>query len=196
MKRILAIILVFMLAGCSAMAETDVDLSGMSAQELQQLIQSAEKALERTMQEENLVAESVEIIKQYWRDNTYADEWYQEIEDSRGYLEIMNTRIAYIREEMDVEEGIKDTAESIFGDLHCVVEFELMSDCYGTDPYYFNAGIDNCVTVYRDGRIETVRKSPFDMYRSRTYSNDFSGIIESVHNLGSAYDAVYYLLEE
>lgn len=196
MKRILMIVMVFMLAGCLAMAETDVDLSGMSAQELQQLIQNAEKALEQTVREENIVAESVEIIKQYWRENNYGEDGYVQSDESRGYLEIINTRIVYIREELDVEEGIEDIAESTFGDVYCVVEFVMLSDYLGTAPYYYNTGRDNCVVVYRDGRMEVSGVSPLELYRGRTYSVDFSGILESVKNLGPAYDAVYYLLEE
>ena len=148
------------------------------------------------MVEERIIEDSLELVKKYWRENVYADEWYLESDGTRGYLEIIHTQIAYIKDEITADEGIQDTAEMYFDDVSCVVEFQIMSDYYASDPYCFNVGLNNCVAVYRDGRMEVLEKSLFDIYRSRTYSMDFSGIVDSVKNLGPAYDAVYYLLEE
>jgi len=147
-----------------------------------------------TKQEENkpvskydaLVTDAVEVLKKYWQEEIYlADSNYQK---GDGYLQIANTRVMKIKDEPDIELDVH-----MFDNVAYVVEFILFANYYYTAPFYFNAYNQNShVIVYKDGTME-VRRDVFDDYRSRTYSSDFTGIIEEVTDLGAAYNAAYIL---
>ncbi len=81
----------------------------------------------------------------------------------------------------------------MFENVYCVIDFVILSDYFGTAPYYCDAGIDNCVVVYRDGTMVVSRQSLFNQYRARTYSNDFSAIIEKVDRCDTGDHNIYYL---
>lgn len=138
------------------------------------------------------VAAAVEALKTYWRDEAYAF-----AEDQDGYLEIKNTRIVVIADEPKAEnEDMQPQMDKCFADVDYIVEFILYSDMLGAAPYYQNAGSWNCVVVRKDGSMEVPAESPFDDYRSHTYSLDVSGIVADVIDLNQEYNAVYHLLEE
>lgn len=113
-------------------------------------------------------------IKKQWQN------LYDQIPDLEPYLEVKNTRLIFLRK--DNEELLEDT--------HMIVEFILYSNYMGSAPYYDDAGQYNCVAFYEDGSMEVLRGNPFNEHRSRTYSSDFSGIIDSIEDCGSAYDQI------
>jgi hypothetical protein len=197
MKRIIALLLALLIIGNIGIAETEIDLSNMSTYELKQLVKAAAMEIEKSMEEDDIINSSIALIKEYWRDVNYREEWYcEKNSDSEGYLEIVHTNVVYLYEELDVEEGLQKHVDEYLKDIYCFVEFELISDRLATDPYFFNCGLYDCVTVYTDGRKEVCPQSPLEAYRSRTFSNDFDGIVEDFSNRGSEFNAIYYLLKE
>lgn len=94
------------------------------------------------------------------------------------HLEIRDSRIIHIKE--------NDT--ELFRNADYVVEFVLFTDYFGSAPYYSNAGMYDSVLVTRDGAITVNRANPFAAYRSRTFTSDFSDIIDSIEELGAAYN--------
>ncbi|MBQ7845401.1 MAG: hypothetical protein IJ392_04545 [Clostridia bacterium] len=191
MKKLLCLIAAFLLMSVSAYAE--FDLSAMSPDELQQLITQAQTQLE--LAEDKLVSQAIDLLKEYWRTEVFAPGKYIS-NDARGYLEIINTNVTYIKRDFATQDLFANETETIFRDVYCVIDFVLLSDYYGSAPYYSNINMYNCVVVHLDGTMEISKLPLFDLYRSRSFNTDFSPIIESVHSLGSAYDAVFYLLEE
>ena len=191
MRKILCMLAALLLISTSAMAE--FDLSSMSPDELQQLIAQAQTQLE--LSEDKLVSQAVELIKDYWRTEVYAPQMYTS-NDPRGYLEIVNTCVTYIKRDFATQTEYASSTEAMFANVYCIIDFILLSDYYGSAPYYTDIGINNCVIVYLDGSIEMSRMPFFDQYRSRSFVTDFSPMIESFHNLKSAYNATYHLLEE
>ncbi len=141
------------------------------------------------------VEQAIEVLKAHWEQS------YAETSDfTNGYLEIKNTRIIKIKDEPTTPDGdsTNTTLISQFGNVEYVVEFMLYSDYFGSSafgdkPYYTNISLDDAVVIYKDGSAEVRRQTPFEIYRSRTYSLDYSGIIEDIADLGSAYNAVYNL---
>ena len=125
------------------------------------------------------VSEAIETISDFW--GNHYDEY--KLEDK--YLKIINTRIINIKDNISEEVRRGD----MFEDIDYIVEFELLSNYYNTAPYYVNIGTNNCVTVYKDGTAD-VQKSPFDLYRSRTFSTDFSPIIESIEDFEGQYNQI------
>ena len=125
------------------------------------------------------VSDAIETISEFWGNH------YDEYEFEDKYLKIINTRIINIKNNIseDVHRG------DMFEDIDYIVEFELLSNYYNTAPYYVNIGINNCVTVHKDGTVD-IQKSPLDLYRSRTFSTDFSPIIESIEDFESQYNQV------
>ncbi len=138
------------------------------------------------------VAAAVETLKNCWRDEVYS--FGQELP---GYLEIKNTRVVVIADEIGIEDAFEqEQAEKCFSGVDYIVEFMLYADMLGTAPYYQNAGSWNCVAVREDGSMEVLIENPFDAYRARTYSFDVSGIVADVIDLDQEYNAEYHLLEE
>lgn len=135
------------------------------------------------------VGAAIETLKMCWRDEVYDFA----PEGSDGYLEIKNTRLVLIQDDLAAE---NKQAQEFFGDVDCIVEFVIYSDVMGLAPYYQQAGNWQCVLIYKDGSMEVVMNHPFDEYRSRTYSLDLSGIVEDVIDLNQTHNAVYHLLEE
>ena len=140
---------------------------------------------------DEIVLPAIEALKDAWR------EIYGEYPDMylghTGYLEIKNTRILRIREDLS---GAKEAAETLFGDVDCLVEFMLYTDYYGSEPYYAGVGMYDCVALRRDGAVKALSKNPLEFYRSRTYDADYSGIIEEIIDLNGEYNAAYHLLAE
>jgi len=142
-----------------------------------------------------LVSAATDALKDYWK------ALYIECDYSKtGYLEIKNTRIIWIQDEPKGGEGVAGNADSYieecFEGVDCVVEFVLFSDYYGSDPYYCDAGIADCVVVYADGTMAVSMMNLFYLYRSRTFSADFSGIIREIVDFGAEYNCADRLLEE
>ena len=191
MKKLLCLLITLLLMTVPALAE--IDLSSMSPDELQRLITQAQTQLE--LSEDKLVTQAIDRLKDYWREGSYAAGIY-ESNDKRGYLEIVNTCVTYVKRDFATQTEYANEPESMFRNVYCVIDFVLLSDYFSSAPYYSEICMNNCVIVYLDGSMEVSRKPIFDLYRSRSFVSDFSPIIESVHNLGSAYDVVFYLLEE
>ena len=150
-------------------------------------------AAETLLGHDSAVKNAIEALKSFWFDS------YQEDGSSEnGYLEIKNTRVIDIKDEFpesdEKQSGVSNTAEQIFGNIDYIVEFMLFSDYFGSAPYYSNIYINNCVIIFNDGTY-SVGRDQLDLYRSRTYSADYSGIIEQVFDYGSVYNAVYELLK-
>lgn len=135
------------------------------------------------------VEAAIETLKACWRDEVYAFA----PEKNEGYLEIKNTRLVLIREELTEDDEI---AQELFGNVECIVEFVLFSDLLDLAPYYQPADSWQCVLIRRDGTMETAVQHPFDQYSSRTYSFDFSNIIEDVLDLNQTHNGVFRLSEE
>lgn len=145
------------------------------------------------------VETAIECLKEHW-DKYYDGDLGSVSENTDRHLQIVNTRIVNIKEEIEASEAKQisngmsiPTPEEMFGNIDYIVEFELMSDCFGSSPYYENSGIFDCVVVYKDGRKEVADKSPFKRYRSMSYTSDFSPIIESIEDFGGEYDQVLEL---
>ncbi len=191
MRILLCLLAGLLLATTSALAE--FDLSSMSPDELQQLIAQAQTQLE--LSEDKLVAQAVDTLKDYWRTEVYAPDKYIS-NDKRGYLEIINTRVTYVKRDFATQTEFANSHAAMFDHVYCVIDFALLSDYFGSAPYYNDINMYNCIVVYLDGTMEISKLPLFDLYRSHSFNTDFSPIIESFHNLGSAYNAVYHLLEE
>ena len=126
------------------------------------------------------VTEAIETVSEFW------DNYYDKNEFENKYLKIINTRIVNIKNNLSDEVLRGDLIE----DIDYIVEFELLSSYpYGTTPYYINTGINNCVVVHKDGTVD-VQKSPLYLYSARTFTTDFSLIIESIEDFGEQYNQI------
>lgn len=135
-----------------------------------------------------LVLPAIDVLKEHWKES-YAKDGMSK----SGYLEIKNTRIIWIQDGLAGSESTP--VKQFFGNVDYIIEFVLYTDYFGSEPYYNNAWIDNCVVVYTDGTRRVVRDQ-FELYRSRSYNMDYSGIIERIVDLGSEYNSAYRLLDE
>lgn len=173
MKRILAMLLVFvLLCGCALAQATETEI---------------------TEEQDALVRQAIEALKAHWTQD------YQQYQpDIEGYLEIKNTRLFAIKDEPTggALAAADKIAQADFGEIEYIVEFMLLSDYFGTGPsYYVNACINDHVLFYSDGTI-AVSSNVFNHFRAKTYSNDFSGIIEEAQDLGGAYNETCCLLRD
>lgn len=172
MKRILVLVLAFLLLCGGALAQT------------------AEPGIS---EEHNaLILQAVEALKAHWTQD------YQQYQpDIEGYLEIKNTRLFAIKDEPTggALEAADNIAQADFGGIEYIVEFMLFSDYFGTGPaYYVNASVNDHVVFYADGTI-VVTKNLFNHFRAKSFSNDFTGIIEQALDFGPAYNETCLLLK-
>lgn len=147
-------------------------------------------ALGETSSEDEIISNAVEALTTFW-----SGEIYQGSDNIGwdGHLEIKYTRVVYIKDELD--EDLPDAADELFGNMGCFVEFMLLSDYSGSAPYYGRAGIYECVSFSKDGTIEVLKQNPLDSYRTRSYTFDFSGIIESISDRNADFNESFSLLE-
>lgn len=117
-------------------------------------------------------------LKKQWKE-LYENDMY---EKGSGYLEIKNTRLIKIKEETEAD---------LFKNVDYMVEFVLYSNYFGSAPYYGNCGTYDCVVVYKDGSVDF--KNLVSIYRSRTYSADFTGFIENICDYDDAFNEVMIL---
>lgn len=145
------------------------------------------------MTDEGMVQAAVSTLLDYWTDEVYAvpsADFYD------GYLEILAIQASYIREDFATRETYARSADALFKDVYCVIDFVLLSDYYGTSPHYFDAGSNNCVVVYRDGTMAVISNSLLNRYRGITFEIDYSHIIEREERYDPGEDNVYHLLGE
>lgn len=135
-----------------------------------------------------LVVPAIELLKEQWKANYTKDNL-----SKNGYLEIKNTRIIWINDGLSESES--NSVKQYFSNVDYIVDFILYTDYFGSEPYYSNTWLDNCVIVYTDG-TKKVARDQLDLYRSRSYNSDYSEIIKSIIDLGSEYNASYRLLNE
>jgi len=183
MKKLIALVLLFSLSCCCAFAEQP-NFDGMTLDELlayQEQLQAAMAAVE----EDEIVSQAIDVLLDHWKVEHYEK---KPGTSKEGYLEIVWTQVVYITDE---------AAESkYFENMLCVVEFLLLTDTLGTAPYYTRVGFDECVAVYKDGTFAVTSRSPIDDYRMKTYSLDYTGIIESISNRSTDFNGAYRLLVE
>ena len=119
------------------------------------------------------------IIKSAIADLT--EHWDEEFDKSSvendKYLEIKNTRII----------SIKDNDIDYFKDVDYVVEFIILTDYYGSAPYYNVTTQYNNVVFYKDGSRK-ITSDFFRRYTSITYSTDYSDIIHSIKDFDDTYN--------
>ena len=146
---------------------------------------------------DGIVEPALEAALEAWR-LAYSSSMY---EGHAGYLEIKNTRVLKIAEAPHDANPVSDKpdrAAETFGGLKYIVEFTFASDYFLTEPYYTigTAPVATNALIHADGSVTLSGNSLLAMYSSRTYSYDYSGIIEQIIDLNGAYNAVYRLLEE
>ena len=189
MKKFCVVLLILALLFSSAIAES-IDFSNLTLEGLLELLTSPQSELLKD--EPSLVERATDSLRSTWKNKVYGDYGVSE----HGYLEIVHTQITYINESYATRDLTGKTSDDLFHNVFCVIDFMLLSDYYGSAPYYFDAGIYSSIIVYRNGAVETVSMSPFRKYYSLTYSGDFSEIIESVHDCEDEYNAAYNLLDQ
>lgn len=188
MKKLLCLLAALLMMTSAALAE--FDLSGLSPDELQQLIDAAQVELERS--EEQYVTRAIELVKDYWKNEIYSKDSHA---NHNGYLEILNTQIAYVNNH--VAKQPESSAELMFQNVYCVIDFTILSDYFATNPsFYTNVNMYDSVTVYMDGTMELSNMSLLTKYFNRLYSGDLSHILTHTTNCGATYNAVFHLLEE
>lgn len=193
MKRILAMLLTLLLLITPALADETIDLTQMTPAELEALIAAAQ--LELTMQEDRLIERSIEVLKDYYKAE-YAEmnEYAYEDNPVEGYLEILHTQVVYLKDEIVVEEQYANTA-TIFDNVAAIVEFVVLDDYYGTASYYMPTWGVVSVRQLRDGTLEVWKGSMINFYRSRTYTTDFTPIIESISDRNYDFNNTWRLLK-
>ena len=137
---------------------------------------------EKPNENEALIREAIDEIKDSW------EAYYEERDISSDYLEIKNTRILFLEEDAaEIWDG--------FADIVCIVEFELYSELYGPEAYPMNAKYMDSVLVYENGDMEVSSTNLLQLYRSATFSVDFTDVIDSIEDYGSEYNQIFDLDE-
>ncbi len=180
MRKWLCALLVLLLAGFAPAEAND----GKTLEELLAERTRIDEEIARLQRDEEIISKAIDTLKENWKQR------HQDVGCGNGHLEIRSTRVFYIADPILPEAG--ETAQKLFGDMVCFVEFILLTDLYETAPYYLNAGAYDCVALYRDGSYKVIY-NPLNAYRSRTYQSDFSGFISGVSDRGSEYNAVFQL---
>lgn len=108
-------------------------------------------------EEDEIIAKAIETLTNYWTTEIYAGSYST---SESGYLEIKWARVVYIKD------GITGTGTEQLADMNCYVEFFLLSDYFGSAPYYGHAGVAEYVAFKKDGSFEVLQQDPLSMYQS------------------------------
>ena len=109
-------------------------------------------------------------------------------DQTTGTLEVKNVRVVRLTGSY----GEDAIAAELFGEIDCILEFLLYVDLY--NGYSVCPGTkDTAVAVYKDGTMQVIPTSLFELYRGRTYSMDFSGIVDRILDFGSQYNQTFIL---
>ena len=76
------------------------------------------------------------------------------------------------------------------------MEFVIFTDYFGASPHYFITEIENTVAIITDGRAEVLPHNAIRVYQARTFANDYSEFMESIHNLRGEYNTVMKLVNK
>lgn len=164
----------------------------MTNEELIALVDSAENALLLRKEEGPMIEQAIRALKEYW-ESEY--QFYSENFRTNGYLEILKTQIIYICNPEYSDDQIAKIAQKCFNNVYAVIEFVILTDMYGTAPYYQIPYKGNSVVVYENGQIEVNDMSPIKAFQSNTFKYDADEFIESISDYGSEYNAVFELFE-
>ena len=177
MRKILCAALAFALAlfVLTPVLAENMDESGET---LEQAAAQAEK--------DEIVSKAIDALTSYWKNDVYQT-------SGNGYLAIKYTRIVYIADV--AAQSMPSKAHELFDDIHCVVEFMLLSDYYVTAPFYERAGVYECVVFHKDGTFEVQQVSPLHTYRANYFETDFSGIVARVSDRNADFNGEYALLD-
>ena len=110
---------------------------------------------------------ALEELRFFWAD------FYETDLEEYPYLEVKNARL------IDIKEG----QTGAFENVEYVVEFMLLTNYQSSEPYYANAGVYDMVVFYTDGTVE-VTNNLFRIHSAATFDYDYTGIIESMEDLG------------
>jgi len=179
MKKFLVLFFVIISVLTPAISE---NIGEMSLEEHNQHSDQIDAAVAPS-EEDDIIAKAIEIVLDHWKNEEYNVEYDL---SENGYLEIIRTRVVYLTETAATHETMID--------MHCFVEFFLLTDYYGTAPYYNHVGVNECVVMKTDGTFEIAARNPLDLYRARTYNTDFSDLISDISDRGSEFNNVYELL--
>lgn len=124
-------------------------------------------------QSQQYIDKALSIVNKEWK-SAYSKNADKNQTDKT--VEIINARIIHIK-----ENGIKE-----FKDVDAVVEFDVLSDYYGSAPYYSNIHLYDTVVFYKDGSTKTM--DIFKAYTQSCYVTDYSDVIENVVECGEAYN--------
>lgn len=132
-----------------------------------------------------LVDAAVEVLAEKY--NSYY--WSARESDEEYRLDIRSTRVFCIKDKPGEvqEENAASVQEEFFGDIQYVVEFLAYSDSKPSNIYSFS--VTECVILYDNGTMEWGNDC-FRIYRNRTFSSDFSTIIEQVIDFHEEYNQV------
>ena len=177
MRRFAALLLTLCL--CTACAFADgTQFADMTTEELIAMRDAADREI-LVRQEDPLIEQAIAALLDDW-ETQYAKGM------GDGYVGIRWTRVVYLTEEAG-------TYSSMFENRVAFVEFVVISDFFGTAPYYMHAGVHECVAFYADGSVEVMGTNPINNYRARTYTTDFTGIIDRVSDRGGEFNGDYYV---
>ena len=178
MRRFAALLLTLCL--CTACAFADgTQFADMTTEELIAMRDAADREI-LARQEDPLIEQAIAVLLDDWQNNVYAKGM------GDGYVGIRWTRVVYLTEEAG-------TYSPMFENMVAFAEFFVLSDAYGTAPYYMHAGTRECVAFYADGSVEVMSINPIDNYRGRTYTTDFTGIIYRVSDRGGEFNGDYFV---
>lgn len=139
--------------------------------------ESTANTAENTFTPDPIVEQAIDAVKADW------SKQYDEQNITDRYLEIKNTRVI----------TIKNNTSDYFKDIDKIVEFVLFSNYFNSAPYYSNVNLRQTYILYKNGTGEVSETDYFNRVRQKTFSADFSAVIEKIDDCGSKYNAVYHL---
>ena len=120
------------------------------------------------------VEKALAVLEDGW------SEYYVEREAGDGHVEIRDTRVVKLKE--NIPEHLQE--------VDCIVSFDLYTDYLCFAPYYMNVKTMDSVIIYKDGRAELQQMDPLIVYLRKNYKND---VTVEVIDLGNAYNRTWDL---
>jgi hypothetical protein len=137
---------------------------------------------EVTAQARRTVEAAIDLLTAAW-----TAEYARTNRSTTGYLEIKNTRLIEIKDDLT---GV--TGADSFEGVDYVVEFILYSDYFSTAPYYINPTVKDSVTCDDSGDCEVNDRNPFLAWQARTFGQP-ADLAASIRDFGPAFNVTFDL---
>ena len=189
MKKLFFLVLILCLSVAASGLCEDLDLSGMTTEQLAELQSRIQDELDnRPADYDVIISEALDVLRDGW-EKEYAK---TAVPGTTYSIDIRGVRLIQIKDQLDGKEA------EIFGGIRYLIEFLMYDDYFSSGTgmaqcnagYMMLSGMNSTVVVDRNNQMALQGNNLIRLYTARTYNYDYSLFIEKVVDFHEQYNQV------